>query len=806
VVLGREKKAITLWIGILFVVLCICSLLGSRPAAAAGSIELQIETGYDGKIKEGQWFPVKFTVTNPTDDVSGDLVVQIVNPMGGNDTAYVKHLDLPKQTTKVVWMSLPGTSYSSSNNIIKFYKGDMSKGEVIPISKGNDYIAATPNPAVQVGVLARDPDTLNFLSLLQAKNMAVNVIHLKPDQLPGESVMLDSLDVIALNDFASDQLKEDQVGAITSWVNRGGTLVMAGGAGYPKTAKAFESLSPVTYTGTTSLSGLESLEKASGKELKLGTPFTVSTSSLKDGEVIYQEGQQPLFVRKDTGKGEVWYVAYDVALNPVASWNGNPELWEKVIQGHQTGQSMKRGRPGYSFMNQFMEVQYALDFFPSLVPPSFFMLLIMFLIYVVLVAPFLYILLKKLDKREWAWVIIPAFSILSSMLIFMIGSSDKSSTLVHTLNTLELNGNGQGQRTSATAVFVPRGGDYEIELPKAARTIAGNTNQGFGSNGQLSGISDQHIRLDAERTRIGWSDVPYWSVRKAWIQNDELEPLGKFDVNLTVDSNGIKGEITNSTKSDLSDVHILINRNVYSVGELKAGEKKPVALTSPTNVNNGNYDYGYLLFSHPNGMNMGRRGNMDSHERERQLINSYMNYNNKGMNPGKPVVIGWSKDSQSLFKVNGKDASSDQLNLWVQEVDFQVVQGDKVSIPSGYISPVIVNNNTNQLFTEPNGMVVIGNGSITFEYGLPAIPGVSYSKLNMQMPPGAGIPQFLTLELWNGEKQAWEPLNLNTPLEKKDNLQAYITDGGTTIQMKATTTQQFGFQFPEVALEGTVRR
>ncbi|NOU96686.1 hypothetical protein GC093_26210 [Paenibacillus sp. LMG 31456] len=810
-VLEREKKQLVLWVGIMVVVLCICSLLWSRPAAAAGSIELQMEVGYDGKIKEGQWFPVKFTVTNPSEDVSGDLVVQVANPMGGNDATYIKHLDLPKQTTKVVWMSLPGMSYNGNNNVIKFYKGDISKGEIVPISKGNDYITATPTQSVQVGVLARDPDTLNFLSLLQSKNIPVSVIHLKPEQLPGESVMLDGLDVLALNDFASDQLKEDQVKAITSWVNRGGTLVLAGGAGYPKTAKAFEGLSPVTYTGTASVPSLSSLEQASGKELKLSEPFTVSTSALRAGEVITQEKQQPLFVKKSTGSGEVWYVAYDLALNPVASWNGSPELWEKVIQGHSGPTNMKRGRPGYSFMNQFSEVQYALDFFPSLVSPSFFMLLIVFLIYVVLVAPFLYLLLKKVDKREWAWIIIPAFSILSSAVIFMIGSSDKSSTLIHTLNTLELNGSGQGQRTSATAVFVPRGGSYELEVPKAAHTVLANTNQGFGSNGQLTGISDQHIRLDAEKTRIGWSDVPYWSVRKAWIQNDEIEQLGKFDVNLTLDSNGLKGEIANATKSDLNDVNIIINRSVYSVGELKVGEKKPVALTSPTNVNNGNFDFGYLLFSNPNGMNGGMvyrngNGNMDNHERERQMINSYMNNSSKGMNQGKPVVIGWSKDKQSLFKVNGKDANTDQLNLWVQAVDFQVVQGDKISIPAGYITPVIVNNNTNQLFMEPNGTVVIGNGSVTFEYALPRIQGASYTKLDLRMPGGAGIPQFLILELWNGEKQDWEPIDLRVPVEKKDNLSAYILDGGTTIRMKATATQQFGFQFPEVALEGTVRR
>lgn len=803
-VLHREKKQFMLWMGILVVIACLCSLLWSRPAAASGSIELRTEAGYDGKMKEGQWFPVKFVVTSTSEDVSGDLVVQIANPIGGNDTTYIKSVDLPKQTSKVVWMSLPGVSYNEKNNSIKFYKGGISKGEIMPISKGNNYITTAPTQSIQVGVLARDTDTLNFLSLLQSKNMAVTVIHLKPEQLPGESVMLDSLDVLALNDFASDQLKEDQVKAITSWVNRGGTLVLAGGAGYPKTAKAFESLSPVAYTGTASLYALSSLEQASGKELKLGEPFTISTSGLRAGEVITQEQQQPLFAKKNTGSGEVWYVAYDLALNPIASWSGNPEIWEKVLQRHSGPTNLKQVRPGgNSVWDQFREIQYTLDYFPSLEQPSFFTLLIAFLIYVVLVAPILYLLLKKMDKREWAWIMIPAISILSSLVIFIIGSSDKRTPLIHTLNTLELDGNGNGQRISAAAVFVPNGGSYELEAPKATQTVvADSTNQNSGYYNQLTGISEQYIRQDAEKTQIQWSDVPYWSVRKAWMKSDDTEQLGKFEVNLAADSNGLKGEISNGTKSDLTDIHILLNRKIYSVGELKVGEKKPIALASPS-IANSDHDYGHLLF---NTATIGgyRRGNMDIRERERQMINSYMN--SKGLDHEKPLIVGWSKDKQSLFQVTGKNAKSDQLNMWIQEIDLQVVQGDKVSIPAGYASPKIVNSSTNQLIMESNGKAVINNGSVTFEYRLPRIQDVSYSKLDMRLPAGTGHSPSLTWELWNGESQAWEPLDLRAAVEKKEHLQAYILNDGTTIRMKAVTTQQTGFHFPEVALEGTVRR
>ncbi|WJH34629.1 hypothetical protein N6H14_33565 [Paenibacillus sp. CC-CFT747] len=40
--------------------------------------------------------------------------------------------------------------------------------------------------------------------------------------------MLDGLDMLVLNDVATDQWKPEQIEAIGSWVKRGGQLVLAG--------------------------------------------------------------------------------------------------------------------------------------------------------------------------------------------------------------------------------------------------------------------------------------------------------------------------------------------------------------------------------------------------------------------------------------------------------------------------------------------------------------------------------------------------------------------------------------------------
>jgi hypothetical protein len=616
------------------------------------------------------------------------LAVQMASPTGGKDLTYVQHVDLPKGSTKVVWMTLPGVMLNSSNNTVKFYKGTAGKGTVIPFSGGNDHIETLPSRAIQVGVWARDSDTLNFLSVLNQKGYDVNVVHLKAEDLPDEALMLDGLDLIALNDVASDQLKEDQVKAITTWVERGGSLVLAGGEGYPKTAKAFDAIAPVTYSGTASLDRLPTLEKEGGKELPMTSSFTVSRATVRSGETTVQESGIPLFVKSERAKGKVWYVAYDLSLNPLASWNGNPALWEKVLQG-LAKTSFPDGRgPQHNIVNQLMESQYALDLFPSLKPPAFYLLLSLFMGYVILVAPLLYLILKKIDKREWAWVIIPVFSLVSSAGIYLIGASDKNSVLAHTLNTLELNGSGQGVRTSATAVFVPRGGSYELEFSQPVKMIGTNGNfGGAGIGREMTGSSDQAVVMEPGSTRLQWNGVEYWSVRKAWMQFDQSEKLGQFEVTGAMSANGLQGEVTNRTLSDLTNVSLILNRQAVNIGDLKIGEKKSFNLTM-SGGQQMHTDFGQLLFPFGN--------RPDDKERERQMVNNYMNRMGMNGGPNKPILIGWSTDQQSLYKVNGKTPHSDQLNMWVQEVSVQSVQGNKFSATFDSVPPVMTANHVQQ--------------------------------------------------------------------------------------------------------------
>jgi hypothetical protein len=784
------------WIGIVIMFAVMgsgLSLAGSEKAHAAKQpLDIAIEHGFDGKMKDGRWFPVKMTITNPGDDVSGDLTVRMAGD-NGKTIAYAKHVDLPRQSTKIVWFTLPGKNLNASNNVVTFYDKSVDEGEPILFSQGNVSIETRPvsQDTLMVGIVARDPDTLNFLSLLNQKGYPLQLTPLALGDFPWESAMLDGLDVIAFNDSSTDILKPEQVKEIQAWVERGGRLVLAGGAGFAKTASVFASISPVTAAGTASVSVLTEFVQATGKELALNGPFTVSKATVKSGETLFSENGIPLVVNAPYGQGATTYVAYDLALQPVASWSGNAALWERILFG---AVSPAAGGQRYGAQNGLWELNNALEVFPQLIPPAYGLLTLLFLAYAILVAPAMYVVLKKMDKREWAWFAIPSVAIVTSLIIYGIGASGRGSTLAQTLGINELSGTGTASRMAASSVFVPRGGSYELEW-NGKRNISPLT---VNDGRQLqAGDAEMIIRSEADKTVAAFAHVPFWSVRKAFAAQESVNDAGKFDYTIRFDASGAKGEVTNNTKTELYEAGLIFGGQWYRLGDMKPGEKKQFQASIGGSVGMKDPQWGNLIFPYS--------GNQDMMQRERSLLNSFSQSNWNGqMNSQRlePYILGFAKTSGNVFKIDGKDVQSERIDLYVQQMKPDYAQNGNVYIPAGVIVPFTEASNVTHMSSHYNGGVEMGSGDMTILYRLPDRADWRYEKLTLAM---AGQQQF-KIELWNEKKQAWSVLQGAQAELNADQIKEALT-GGNGIRLKVTNSQNNGrFTYPALSAEGAVKK
>ncbi|MEW9701636.1 hypothetical protein [Paenibacillus sp. SI8] len=768
--------------------------------AEEAKIEIQTQVGFGtSNVKQGRETPAVITLRNAGGAVSGDLVIQIGNPNGAKDFSYAQHVELPQGSTKEIKLNLPSYPYTKGNNRISFYENSVQNGKKLTLD-GNTYLEASniPRDTIQVGVLARDADTLNFLALLNQSGKKVNVLHLKQTDIPETALGLDGLDVIVLNDFASDTLTQGQVQAIQGWTKRGGSLILAGGAGYPKTAAPFAEMAPVVYKSTLTVQDLPQLAKKGEKELLIPQPFTLSLAQLTTGaETFIAEGGIPVYAQKSYGTGSIIYAAYDLSLNPLASWNGNPKLWDQVL-------AVPLDRSNLNSMNQmrgnepYWELNNALEYFPELQTPKLAVLAWVMLFYAIVVGPLLYFVLRRLDRREWAWVVIPVAAIVTSIGIFQFGATNRGNMMAQAFHTIEMDGSGSGVKHSLVSVFLPKGGQLDMEFPHLTEVRPFLQNDVYTMQ-QINEESELVIRSGQEKTQVRLQNIPYSSLSKMVIDEDSPVPIGNLAYKVTMSSgNSAKGEVTNSTKQDLEDAAVLINRSYIRIGTIKAGATAAFDSAAGWGIS---YAQDVANVAFPNSSS----GGIDAGLHQRSLLDAYLFDKAKLTGGFEPMILGWMKDNTPLALASGKKLPAEQLTLVVQHMKMDYVATDgKIVLPSSLLVPEITDNHLKvSSFNFQNGPYMqMGEGEITFDYKLPAIVGAAYQKMNIQSEPNKDV----NVEIWNAQSKAWETLDLKPNMDfEEEKLQTYLLEGNS-IRMKASTLQNNTmFRIPGVSMEGRVK-
>ncbi|WP_058303172.1 DUF7408 domain-containing protein [Gorillibacterium timonense] len=755
--------------------------------AEEAKLTTSIQIGYDGQGQEGKTVPVRVSLTNPNEDLSGDLVITTISPAGGKDVSYVKHVELPKGSTKTVWLSLPVLGYTSKNNKVEFFEGGVGKGKSVELD-GKKTLSLNISSERIIGGLTRDPDTLNYLSAIRLPELYA--VPLDNDSLPDEPGLLSGLEALVLNDVATDALRPEQIEAIKSWVRSGGTLYLAGGAQYAKTAKAFAELAPMKAEGTVQKDALPALSNFTGKELKLSSPVTLSTGALQEAETLIEEDGIPLLALRKAGLGKVYYFAYDLADPTLNGWSGNAPLWQTLFNGTNNN----RGNGPMSYANSFWQIDNALNQFPSIKAPKLGLLALLFAVYVLLVAPVLYLILKKLDRREWAWGIIPFVAVISTGIIYFVGASDKSSTLVHELNRFELDGTGGGSRVSDAAIFVPRGGKFSISLPSSARAMPFDSSQGMGSiNANLLGKSDVYLYGQPDNLKVEWNGIPFWSVRKTHWVNMQEEKLGQLKATASIKGSTLSGEVTNETSQDLTDVYVVSAGSLIFVGDLKIGETKSYT-GSVAAVFTNNSDIGYRMFSSTMG------NSMNPYDRHQNMLSSYYTELDAVGKSSTTRVLGWSKDRTPDFKAKGV-SRFDRLNLWVQEVQVERVTDGQVYFPYSSLKAQVVGN-TGSLSSMNGDYLELTSGSLEFEYRIPATKE-KYLYHDLTLAQAQNFPE-VQLEIMNFSSKKWEALSMsNAQHIIAGDISDYLNNN-QVLRLRATTSTQTSYWLPQITLEGTV--
>jgi hypothetical protein len=459
----------------------------------------------------------------------------------------------------------------------------------------------------------------------------ISKVHDMPDRWFG----YDAADVVILTTDKDDFMKElndsrsaSRRKALAEWVRRGGKLVISVGRNHQLVNSLLASmplpevdkmpLVPFEITGSVQRktlpivgswaippapplgegkAGVEVATLALGAErpkergLGGGTHVLLVEDKTADGK---DPEQRPIIVSSSCGLGRVILVAFDLDGPPFTDWGDPKNSYQKAFFVHLRDEvtpklfDPERLRAEVNFTGrdrpELLEaLQRQTDSFEDVPVISFGWVALFIFVYIIIVGPLDYFVLKKVFKRlELTWVTFPTVVLTISVGAYFIAYALKGDDLrVNKIDVVEIDlHTPQAYGTSWFSVFSPRVQNYTLAVEptfggKPSSEVSLMENPLATPRGSTS-IFRQPYEYAEDAAGIENVPIPVWSTRsfaaswRAPLAADKL-PV-KAELVWPEAGGGVTGKITNNLPVDLEDVTLFYRGKWYRLSkDLKEG-------------------------------------------------------------------------------------------------------------------------------------------------------------------------------------------------------------------------------------------
>lgn len=617
------------------------ALAQATPTSAPNqdAVQLQVTAGFDGIYRVGYWFPIHVVIRNDGPDMRGTLEWQYPQRSDTHIRAFQREIDLPRGAQKRL------TLYAYSSNWDRSAEIRLLNGRRV-VKKQTVRLEPIDNSQFVVGIISNDTTLLNSLTTLQPGQAAgTTIVRLAPESLPENPLVLASIDTLFIHDSDPTDFRPTQIAALDQWVYLGGQLVLSGGVNAERTTTAFANLSPVTaqgLVGDAPLTALHDLVRNNRHRQTIPSSATLSRFDLKPGaQTLDQDG---LIVTQSAGVGKVIFSAFD--LSTLRAWPGEPALWNQVLEFKPRFDPAITHRLEWtSLLRDVLQLQV-------LQLPSFGILLLFICLYIVLIGPVNFFVLRRLQRAEWAWGTIPLI-----VLLFVAGTYGVSVLIrgtryqamqVSIVQSFEQQS--QGQASAFLGIYSPHRTSYTLSFPPDVLISREN----------LFGDQDQNLAVTWSDTRTTIHDLLVDVSALRTLIAEQIVPV-PFQVrsDLAMQQGEVVGTIENIGNQPITDALLVYRLTVTPFDPLPPGEQRTVSLTR------GNPDRLDTLADSP-----------EAFFNRRQMINAIFQPQPRGFgihdmapDPNGVYLLIWSEQPLIELQVDGNQASQQGLTLYMIRLD-----------------------------------------------------------------------------------------------------------------------------------------
>ncbi|TVS20541.1 MAG: hypothetical protein EA424_03450 [Planctomycetaceae bacterium] len=604
-----------------FLILAIAAITMLRAVetvAAGDDSRIQIESvdiGFAGTYKVGHWAPVWVTISGVAEPA--DLRVELVTVDG--DGVQITYRD----DRELWWYS----SAQGQRRLLQYIKtGRTTAPLTVRILSGDRVLAErgfaarelpTPRLSTQQLILVLGPsigenEAVRRRLRDQADQVSIAQVE-QATELPRrwQGYAAVNIAIVATSQVSVlEAMDGEQFQAFQQWLALGGRLVFCVGQrgdevlgpGSRFAAMAPGTLIEVSPQRTTSgledfASATERLDTAGGQRIRrFAVPMTVLSDVrgvVESSEIGGPTGQLPTIVRHAYGLGQVTFLAFDPDLPPFDRWQGRPSLVARVLQsgyarrGQMDEELESRQLTHLGYDDLIGQFRAALDQFVGVVRVDFSWVVSLIVIYVLLIGPVDYYMLKRFQRWHWTWLTFP-LAVLGFALLAVLLSRMTSGDRIH-INHMDLVDvdvqRSLIQGTSWLHLYSPSSQTFNSQLdvhPGLPQRTKGSNDQLFTWQGlpgdglgglntratealftqgyALRQFSDDQGRHRSEMTGMPIQISSSKALMARWSMETELPDTGA----LAVDPNGLlSGRLINPLEVELSDCQVLYRNWSY---------------------------------------------------------------------------------------------------------------------------------------------------------------------------------------------------------------------------------------------------
>ncbi len=522
---------------------------GASPVSAADGLTMEAHVLLDGNARVGSWMAIAVHLKNDGPAIDGEL--RLAGGAQGR-TRFGTVVDLPTQSDKTFLLYAQPPAFGRELQIAL-----VADGQAIATTKAEFTIHDTNQLTVAV-IAERPGDVIGGIDLLPNQNqLAPAVIAIDPEDLPERVEAWGGLDRIVWQDIDSHRLSPAQLDALRGWVASGGRLIIIGGTAGPSSLSAFpDGLLPYRPTATVDVAA-SSLTGLLGTTPEGVTDLPALGGALTAGRTLATVGDRAIAAERSYGTGAVAIIGFDPTTKWIADGRAAGELWRRMLPPRTAATST---------LGDDSQLVSAVSQLPALALPPIEGLIVLLGAYILLVGPINYLVLRRLDRREWAWVTMPVLIVVFAVGAYAFGSVLRGSDVI--VNEVAVVRGPAGTTDGAAQVYIgvfsPSRGSYQVQVPGGALLSAPISGDVFG--GDTGAALDV---LQGDPARIRDLGVSFGSLRTIRAETPMSLPL--IGSELQVVDGRLKGTITNQSTITLQKPAVVLGATVVLLDDIAAG-------------------------------------------------------------------------------------------------------------------------------------------------------------------------------------------------------------------------------------------